>query len=64
MKTEKDLLASLNEQQKALYLKVKKKQKTKEKPVLTYAEKNLELFENFFAGQASLIDFKRDSQER
>jgi hypothetical protein len=64
MNTEKDLLESLNEQQKALFLKIKKKQKTKEKPVLTYAEKNLELFEKFFAGEATLVDFKRDSRKK
>lgn len=64
MKTKKELLDSLSEEQKALFLKLEKKQRSKQKPVLTYVEKNLDMFEKFFAGELTLTDFKRDSRSK
>lgn len=57
-------LDSLSEEQRSTYLKLEKKQKSKNKKQLTYAEKNLDLFEKFFAGEAYLTDFTRDSRSK
>lgn len=57
-------LDSLSEEQRSTYLKLEKKQKSKNKKQLSYAEKNLELFEKFFAGEAYLTDFTRDSRSK
>jgi hypothetical protein len=57
-------LDSLSEEQRSTFLKLEKKQKSKNKKQLSYAEKNLELFEKFFAGEAYLTDFTRDSRSK
>jgi hypothetical protein len=57
-------LDSLSEEQRSTYLKLEKKQKSKNKKLLSYAEKNLDLFEKFFAGEAYLTDFTRDSRSK
>lgn len=64
METKQDFLNSLSDEQKKAFLKLEKKQKSKAKPSLSYVEKNLEMFEKFFAGELTLTDFKRDSRSK
>ena len=64
MQTKKDFIESLSPEQKKAFLQLEKKNKSIKKPALSYVEKNIEMFEKFFAGETSITDFMRDSRSK